>query len=76
MLSGDARLAAPSTITSPVFRESALGLSTGLSPFNRPLSDNRGRWEEVDRLLEERFSNRGEFPFTVEEGVRLLPNVP
>lgn len=68
MLSVDALLTVLSTITSPAFCELVFELSSGLSRLSEPPLQNRGRWGEVDRLLEERFSNRGDFRFIIRTG--------
>lgn len=50
-----------STVTSTVFREIVLELGGRPSRFDGPSPVFWGRWEEIDRLIEQRFAKDGDF---------------
>ena len=57
-----------STITSPVFRELVLELDGLSSRFDGPSPAYWGRWEEIDRLVEQRFAKHGDFRLVIRTG--------
>lgn len=60
----DILLGVISTITSPVFRELVVELGAHLSQFGGASLQDMECWREVDKLLEEEFSSRGDFRLT------------
>lgn len=68
ILSSDLTFEALSTITSLVFCEFVLELGKLPSLFSRPSSEHWGDWEEIDRLLEERFAKRKNFRLIIKTG--------
>lgn len=54
-----------STITSPLFHEFVLELNALSSRFDGPSPAYWGRWEEIDRLFEERFGQHGGFRLVI-----------
>ena len=61
-------LKAFSTITSPVFSEFVLELGKLPSQFDWPSREYWGHWDHIDRLLRERFAERGGFNLIVRTG--------
>lgn len=57
-----------STITSPVFRELVLELGDVSFRFDGPSMAYWGRWEEIDRLADERFAKHNDFKLVVRTG--------
>ena len=54
-----------STITSPVFREFVLELRTRPFYFDWLPSEERGRWEEVEKFFEEQLAVHEDFRFII-----------
>jgi hypothetical protein len=57
-----------STITSPVFREIVLEVGGTPSRFDGPSPAYWGRWEEFDRMIEQRFAKNGDFRLIIRTG--------
>ena len=58
-----------STITSPVFREFVVELREPPIPSKMLPLEYMGRWEEIDKLLEERFAKHEDFKVIIRMGV-------
>ena len=53
------------TVSSPVFCEFVLELGGRPFPLSGPSWGYRGRWEEIDGFLEQRFARHGGFKFII-----------